>query len=335
MQNIIEAKNVNKEFPLENGAFHVLNNICLTVNKGDVFGIIGESGAGKSTLLRCLSSLEPISSGILKLHGKPYNFKKNKELRAVRKKIGMIFQHFHLLSSRTVEENIALPLEIGKTPPVEIKKRTTELLQLVGLTEKKTSYPHQLSGGEKQRVAIARALSNNPEILFCDEATSSLDPKTTVEILDLLKGLNHKLSLTLVLITHEMDVIRRICNKVAIIDKGEIVEQGATLEVFHSPKHIKTKNLLQNSVHELDLQALRIPGENLLFLKLHFTSESAQKPILSHLISTLGIEINILAGWIDNIGGTSLGSLTVAIRGEHQKDALLFLTNNDIHYEVL
>ena len=313
----------------------MLDDICLSVQKGEAFGIIGESGAGKSTLLKCLCSLEPISSGILHLHGKPYDFTDNKNLREARRKIGMIFQHFHLLNSRTVEENVALPLEIEKIDPKEIKKRVQNLLKLVGLDEKKDRYPNQLSGGEKQRVAIARALSNNPEILFCDEATSSLDPKTTTEILDLLKKLNKELSLTLVLITHEMDVIRKVCNKVAVMDKGKIVEQGSTLEVFNAPKHPKTQSLLQNTSHELDLSSLRTIDTDLLFLKLHFKGDSTQTPILSHLISTLGIEVNILSGWIDRIDGVPLGSLTVALKCIHKEEVLLFLQNHNVLYEVL
>lgn len=335
MQKILEAEHLTKNFSLEKGVFRVLDDICLTVQKGDAFGIIGESGAGKSTLLKCLSSLEPISSGTLKLHGQSYNFKEVKKLRESRRKIGMIFQHFHLLNSRTVEENVSLPLEIEKMDPKDIKKRVQDLLKLVGLEGKKDCYPHHLSGGEKQRVAIARALSNNPEILFCDEATSSLDPKTTSEILDLLKKLNKELSLTLVLITHEMDVIRKVCNKVAVMDKGKIVEQGSTLEVFNAPKHQKTQSLLQNTSHELDLSSLRTIDQDLLFLKLHFKGDSAQKPILSHLISTLDIEVNILSGWIDQIDGVSLGSLTVAFKKQHQEEALLFLKNNNVPYEVL
>ena len=335
MEKILEAEHLIKDFPLKKGTFRVLDDICLTVQKGDSFGIIGESGAGKSTLLKCLSSLEPISSGKLEFQRKPYHFKNKKLLRESRRKIGMIFQHFHLLNSRTVEQNISLPLEIEKTAPEEIKKRVDELLKLVGLEEKKDCHPLHLSGGEKQRVAIARALSNNPEILFCDEATSSLDPKTTSEILDLLKRLNKEFSLTLLLITHEMDVIRKVCNKVAVIDKGKIVEQGSTLEVFNAPKHQKTRSLLQNTSHELDLSSLRKIDSDLLFLKLHFKGDSAQKPILSHLISTLGIEVNILSGWIDSIDGVSLGSLTVALKGEHQKEALLFLKNHNVPFEAL
>lgn len=323
---ILEAKGLRKEF-FKNRA---LDGVSLEVKKGDIFGIIGSSGAGKSTLLRCLSSLESNFEGEVVFFGEPFHFSKKEVLKGQRKRLGMIFQHFHLLNSRTVEENVALPLEIGGK---EDKQRVVELLRLVGLEYKAKSYPLRLSGGEKQRVAIARALVQNPEVLFCDEATSSLDPKTTLEILDLLQKLNKELGITIILITHEMDVIRRICNKVAVMSKGKIIEVGSTLDICSSPKDPLTKSLMQNSAHVLDLSSIR--REDTLLMTLHFKGDTAKQPILSLMIFSLGIEVNILAGWIDQIEGVSVGSLTVEIKGEQKSQVASFLEKHGVSYEVL
>ncbi len=332
MAYILEAFNVHKEFPDGKKTFKALTDINLQIERGDIFGIIGSSGAGKSTLLRCLSSLETPSCGKIECQGKPL-------FLVDKRKLGMIFQNFLLLNSKTALENVCLPLEFAKIEKKEREKKGRGLLSLVGLKNKEKAYPSTLSGGEKQRVAIARALANNPEILFCDEPTSALDPAIKEEILDLLYSLSKKLEITLVLITHEMNVIRKICNKVAVMDKGKIIEKGTSWEVFSAPKDLITQTLLQNSSHELDLTSLKKEanenGESILFVKLHFKGAAAQKPILSHLISKLQIEVNILLGWIDNFSGVPLGSLTVGLKGEQTKEALAFLENAGVTYEVL
>jgi D-methionine transport system ATP-binding protein len=330
MTTILKGLHLVKEI----GDNKVLNDISLEISKGEIFGIIGKSGAGKSTLLKCLSSLEYITCGAIELFGEPLFLEDKKSLKGFRKKLGMIFQNFQLLSSRTVEENISLPLELEKVNKKEIQKRVEELLSLVGLTKRKAAYPSSLSGGEKQRVAIARALASRPDILFCDEATSSLDPKTTKEILELLCTLNKELSLTIVLVTHEMEVIRRICTHIAVIDAGKIVEQGPSLQVLSTPQHEITKSLLQNSTHELNLSVLQEKFPDQLFLTLHFEGESSETPLLSKLISEVDVEVNILSGWIDAVNNTSLGSLTVAIKGSYE-EALAFLQVNKVSYEVL
>ncbi len=325
---ILEAKGLGKVF----SGKRALEGVSLEVKKGDILGVIGSSGAGKSTLLRCLSSLESEFEGEVNFYGKPFSFLDKKALRGERRRLGMIFQHFHLLQSRNVEENVSLPLELNGE---EGKERVKELLSLVGLQGKEKCFISKLSGGEKQRVAIARALAQNPEVLFCDEATSSLDPKTTGEILDLLQKLNKDLGLTLVLITHEMDVVRRICNKVAVMSLGRVVECGTSLEVFSSPKDEVTKGLMQNSTHRLDLGPLREKEPEALFLTLHFKGEAAKSPILSSMIKGLKIEVNILAGWIDQIDGISIGSLTIGVKGQERTKVFSFLEEHEVSYEVL
>lgn len=325
---ILETKGLGKVF----SGKKALEGVSLEVKKGDVLGIIGSSGAGKSTLLRCLSSLESEFEGEVSFYGKPFSFGNKKSLREERRRLGMIFQHFHLLQSRTVEGNVSLPLELNG---IEGKERVKELLALVGLQGKEKCYISKLSGGEKQRVAIARALAQEPEVLFCDEATSSLDPKTTGEILDLLQKLNRELGLTLVLITHEMEVVRRICNTVAVMSHGRVVEYGTALEVFSSPKDEVTRGLMQNSTHKLDLGPLREKEPEALFLTLHFKGETAQSPILSSMIKELGIEVNILAGWLDRIDSVSIGSLTIGVKGEQKSKVCSFLENRGVSYEVL
>jgi len=323
---ILEAKGLTKLF----SGKKALDGVSLKVAKGDIFGIIGSSGAGKSTLLRCLSSLERDFEGGVKLSGEIFG--EGESLRRQRKKLGMIFQHFHLLGSRTVEGNIALPLELQG---IRGKERVKELVRLVGLEGKEKNPVTGLSGGEKQRVAIARALAGDPEILFCDEATSSLDPQSTSEILRLLSELNKKLSLTIVLITHEMDVIRKICGKVAVMSEGKIVESGTVLQVFGAPNQEITKGFLQNVSHTFDLSSVREEHLGTIFLTLHFTGETSGKPVLSSMITLLGIEVNILSGWIDRIGGVPLGSLTVGINGEQKEKAFAFLDSRGVRYEVL
>ncbi len=333
----IEVSGLTKKFFGGPKSVIALENISLNILSGEVFGIIGPSGAGKSTLLRCMSTLESDFSGVVAFQGETLDFQNKAQIRNARTFLGMIFQHFLLLESRNVLENILLPLEFAKVPSKAMQKKGEELLALVDLEKKRHCYPAALSGGEKQRVAIARALATSPQVLFCDEATSSLDPKTTLEILDLLKKLNQTKKITIVLITHEMDVVRRVCDRVAVINEGKILEQGKVLDVFAAPKQDLTKKLVQTTPHELDIPSLTDLDVDSLILRLHFKGASAQKPLLSQLISELKLEINILSGWIDTIQSTSIGSLTITLKGtdSQKKQAFDFLKNNNVSYEVL
>jgi len=260
-----------------------------------------------------------------------------KELRAFRKKVGMIFQHFNLLNSRNVADNIAYPLEISGVSKEEQKRRVEELLKLVGLEGKKGAYPSQLSGGEKQRVGIARALANHPEVLLCDEATSALDPKTTREILSLLKQVNQKLRVTIVLITHEMEVVKQICNKVAVIEKGRIVEEGSVVEVFADPRHLTTKQFLQSASHEIPPEFFKEASPRIKLLRLRFKGKASAEPVISHLVRKFDVDANILLGWIDRLQTFSVGTLVIELEGSPDsiKNALSYLEQKHIDYEEL
>lgn len=317
MQSILKATSITKK--IEN----VTTLDCsLEVFEGDIFGIVGKSGAGKTTLLRCLSGLTPISSGTLVNHAKSW---------------AMIFQQLFLLESKTIYKNISLPLEIDKWPEDQIRSRVESLLQTVGLSHKIAAYPASLSGGEKQRVAIARALVKSPSLLFCDEATSALDPKTAHEILELLKTLNKQHDVTIVLITHDMNVIKKICTKVAILEKGNIIEQGSTLDLFYHPRNPSTQELVQNISHDLNLKSLKESYPNSFPLRLHFKGDSAKRPLLSQLISSYGLEVNILSGWIDTINQIPVGSLTITLSGTitQYEQAIFFFKQHQIAYEEL
>lgn len=314
-----------------------LHNVSLKIDKGDVYGIIGLSGAGKSTLIRALAQLVPLTSGKILFHGQDIAALGKSGLRQFRKNIGMIFQHFNLLNSRTVEENISFPMEIAQIPLDERKKRIEELLRLVGLKEKRGSYPSQLSGGEKQRVGIARALANHPEVLLCDEATSSLDPKTTKEILNLLQSINKKMGVTIVLITHEMEVIKQVCNKVAVLEKGSIVEEGLVSDIFADPRHPTTKNFLESAAHEIPEEFYHAPSPNRKLLKLKFKGKAAGEPLMSEIVRKFDVDTNILLGWIDRLQNLILGTLIIELTGSPEgiAAALLYLKEKSVHYEVL
>ncbi len=327
---MITVENVSKFF----GTYAALKNISFNVNKGDIFGIVGLSGAGKSTLIRCLATLERPTSGKIYVDDADITRMTGVSLRSFRRKSGMIFQHFNLFSSKTVAENIAYPLKIaGKEDSMRIK----ELLSLVHLHGKGSAYPAQLSGGEKQRAAIARAIAVQPKILFCDEATSALDPKTTKEILNLLKELNQRLGITIVLITHAMDVIKQICNHVVVLEKGEIVEGGAVSKVFTDPQHSTTKRFLQNRAHDIPEHFFKTRSDRCQLLRLNFKGETASEPIIAHMIKQYDVEANILLGWIDNVQGVMVGTLVIELIGEPEKisSALIYLQNRSVHCEVL
>jgi D-methionine transport system ATP-binding protein len=334
---ILDIQSLSKSYAHAGKTVHALQDISLHVEQGDSFGIIGLSGAGKSTLIRCLAKLVAPSSGRILFNGADIAEMDKQQVRAFRKHIGMIFQHFNLLSSRTVAGNIAYPLEIARLPKQEQDKRIAECLALVGLQEKAESYPAQLSGGEKQRVGIARALAHHPQMLLCDEATSALDPKTTREILDLLSRINKTLNVTIVLITHEMEVIKRLCNKVAVIDKGRIVEEGLVSDVFWDPKHPITKHFLQSSSHDLPEEFFKKLSPERKLLRLRFKGKAAGEPIISHIVKNFHVDANILLGWIDQLQTLVIGTLIIELTGssENIHNALAFLEQNAVHYEVL
>lgn len=333
MSSLIEFQAVSKRYYLQRQKdVHALRHVNLKIEKGDVFGIIGLSGAGKTTLMRCLSTLEKPTFGQIFIGGEEITTLKESQLRPIRRKIGMIFQHFNLFSSRTVRENIAYPLEISGMPKEEIGLKVAELIHLVGLEEQKDAYPASLSGGQKQRVGIARALANAPEILLCDEATSALDPKTTGEILSLIKKLQRELNLTVVLITHQMEVVKAICNKVAVLERGELVEEGFLKEVCSEPKHPLTKQFLQKAVHELPQHLLTGKGK---VLHLHFVGGKAEKPVITQMVKQFQVDANILLGWIDAVQEVTIGNLIIEMSGDATLDAIDYLRSQGLKVEEI
>lgn len=338
---MIEIKNVSKVFKSKNGELTAVNNVSLSIQKGEIFGIIGYSGAGKSTLIRLLNGLEKPTSGSVIVNGLEISSIKGKNLRQARQKISMIFQHFNLLWSRTVAENIAFPLEIAGVPKSEREKRVNELIELVGLKGRGDAYPSQLSGGQKQRVGIARALANNPEVLLCDEATSALDPETTDSILELLLDINKRLGLTIVLITHEMHVIRKICQRVAVMEAGRVVEQGSVLNVFQNPQADITKNFV---MQVSDTRGLKESIEQILahyktgkLVKLSFVGDTSEQPVITNLIKEFDINVNIAYGNISQTANGPYGTLIVQLDGkkENVEKALEKLQSMKIKAEVI
>ena len=308
---MIEIKNVKKSFTRDKHRIEALKGVTLNVEQGDIYGVIGFSGAGKSTLIRMVNYLETPSEGEVIVNGKTLSKLSKRELRDLRKKIGMIFQHFNLLESKTIFENIAIPLILNNTPKIEIDKKVRELLEFVGLENR--------AGGQKQRVGIARALTTNPLILLCDEATSALDPQTTESILELLKKANEEYNITILIITHEMNVIREICNKVAVMEKGEIVEEGRLIDIFGNPKHETTKNFVRTVVHDkIPNSILEQYKENYegKLLELKFIGRNAKEAIIADASSKKNIEINILYANFTEIKKDILGYITVSANGK-------------------
>lgn len=305
---MIKLSNITKVFQQGTRTIQALNNVSLHVPAGQIYGVIGASGAGKSTLIRCVNLLERPTEGSVQVGGQELTTLSESELTKARRQIGMIFQHFNLLSSRTVFGNVALPLELDNTPKEEIKRRVTELLDLVGLGDKHDGYPANLSGGQKQRVAIARALASNPKVLLCDEATSALDPATTRSILELLKDINRRLGLTILLITHEMDVVKRICDCVAVISNGELIEQDTVSEVFSHPKTPLAQKFIQSTLHldiPEDYQArLKASPEtdSVPMLRMEFTGQSVDAPLLSETARRFNVNNNIISAQMDYAG---------------------------------
>jgi D-methionine transport system ATP-binding protein len=319
---VIRFEAASKSYTVNGALVPALQPVDLAIEKGEVFGIIGHSGAGKSTLLRMVNLLERPTSGKVLVDGRDVTHAEGADLRRLRAGIGMIFQHFNLLSSRTVADNIAFPLRLqGGTPETEIAARVDELLKLVGLEAHATKYPAQLSGGQKQRVGIARALASKPGILLCDEATSALDPQTTASVLELLADINRRLGLTIVLITHEMDVIRRVCDRVAVLDAGNVVELGTVAEVFLHPQHPTTRRFVAEADHREGRgpEYAGIPGK---LFRLSFHGDATYSPMLSRVVRDTGVEYNLLSGRVDRIKDTPYGQLTLAMHGERLDDAL-------------
>ncbi|MBO8164027.1 MAG: methionine ABC transporter ATP-binding protein [Brevibacillus sp.] len=335
---MITLSNVVKTFTSRFGSFTALNGIDLTIQKGEIFGIIGYSGAGKSTLVRMINMLETPTSGEVTVGDTKLNQLSSRELRRARRKIGMVFQHFNLLWSRTVAENVALPMEIAGVPKREHAARVMELLDLVGLSEKADAYPAQLSGGQKQRVGIARALANQPDVLLCDEATSALDPKTTDSILELLKEINRKLGLTIVLITHEMHVIEKICDRVAVMESGRIIEMGDVVEVFSHPKTTTTRELISQVAGSEQPEQEFLEGLNQgAVLRCTFLGEAANQTVISKLVTELGVEVNILQGQIKRLKDIAFGTLYIQVPGDVEVEAktVAYLKKQGIKVDVL
>ena len=341
---MITLSHIEKTYAGADGAVTALKDVSLTVAKGEIFGVIGLSGAGKSTLIRCINLLERPTSGSVIVDGLDMMTLSDSELREARKSIGMIFQHFNLLSSATVYDNVAFPLRLSGMDEDAIRAKVEPLLTLVSLDDKAQQYPSQLSGGQKQRVGIARALASEPKVLLCDEATSALDPQTTKAILELIRDINKKLGLTVVIITHEMQVIKDICDKVAVIENGVITESGRVIDVFTDPQRDMTKefiSVLMGSGFPPDLQnapisAEPIPGGRLL-VRLTFVGSSAGEPVISTLIRKYEVEADILYGNIDSIKDTPYGRMLLGLSGapEAVENALAFLREKDLRIEVI
>jgi D-methionine transport system ATP-binding protein len=340
---MIILKNITKIFEQKGKKHTALSDISLSVSKGKIVGVIGESGAGKSTLIRCVNLLERPTSGEVRVNEQDLMSLSPSQLVLARRNIGMIFQHFNLLSSRTVFENIAFPLELNNTSKTEITRRVSELVELVGLSDKVNSYPASLSGGQKQRVAIARTLANNPTVLLSDEATSALDPSTTHSILSLLKDINKKLGITILLITHEMDVVKEICDEIAVINNGQLIEQGSVAEIFSHPKTKLTQHFIASSLHieiPVDYQERLVPfpeTDKHPLLKLQITGNTVDEPVLSEVARQFSINNNIISAQMDYAGGVKFGVMLTEFIGAPEKElsAIEYLKSKNIKVTLL
>ena len=339
----ISFDKVGKAFPKKGGgSVMALEDISLSVEPGSITGIIGRSGAGKSTLLRMVNGLEKPTSGHVTVAGRDVGAAGAAELREIRREVGMIFQHFNLLSSRTVYENVALPLEIAGTPAAQIRPRVDDLIARVGLETFRNRYPAELSGGQKQRVGVARALATQPKVLLSDEATSALDPETTQTVLELLADINRDLGLTILLITHEMAVVRDIASHVAVIDGGHIVEEGGTYDVFTAPQHAITQSFLSSvtgvTVPQFISRKLvdaRPQGPAREVLRITFVGDNATDPLLARMGTEMGIHVNILAGAVEEIGPRPFGNLLISVEADRAAEARAFLEQHQQRTEVL
>jgi len=318
---LIQIKNLDKFF----GKDKVLNNISLEIQKGEIFAMVGHSGAGKSTLLRCINGLENYEIGSLQVFDKEIKKLNPHELREFRKNVGMIFQHFSLMQRKSVFENIALPMQVWGENQDKIKTKVDDLLNLVGLSNKSNAYPSELSGGQKQRVAIARALTLDPEILLSDEATSALDPNTTASILELLKKINKKLGITIVLVTHEMDVVKSIAQKAILLEHGNIIGQGEIEELFLQPDVKMKKFLGEEEIVPKD-------GVN---IRLYFPKETAQYSIVTHMARTLNIDFNIVWGKLEKVNNHVIGSLVINLKEKNKNDVIQYINDKNVKWEII
>ncbi|MFE5427559.1 MULTISPECIES: methionine ABC transporter ATP-binding protein [Bacillaceae] len=333
---MIEIRSVRKEYVSKKNRVIGVDNVSLTIQTGEVYGIVGYSGAGKSSLLRCLNLLERPTGGNIIIDGIDLTSLSSKELRKQRQKIGMIFQHFSLVSSKTVYENVAFALKAAHRSKDAIRLRVLELLEIVGLSDKKDVYPAQLSGGQKQRVGIARALANDPTVLLCDEATSALDPTTTKAILQLLKKISSKIGITIVLITHEMEVVKELCHRVAVMQDGRVIEEGSVYEIFSQPKQELTKQFI-SSVLDFELPPHLIEESKGTIIKIQFEGQTAGESILSDTLQSHSVKGNILHGKIEYIQDVPLGILIIELLGDAAQihSALQYIKNRSSSVEVL
>lgn len=341
---MIRLENVSKTFTDSNKEVHAVNNVSLTINDGDIFGIIGFSGAGKSTLVRCINLLEKPTEGKVFVDDAEITALSGKELRKARKKIGMIFQHFNLMPSRTIFGNVAYPLRGSGLSKEEIKEKVHHLLELVGISEKENAFPSQLSGGQKQRVAIARALANDPGILLCDEATSALDPQTTKSILKLLQQLNQTLGITVVVITHEMAVVKEICNRVAVMDHGDVVEEGEVFHVFASPKEPLTRSFIKTTSNLQKIEELIAADSPVvatkkgeLIVRLSYVEKNTSEPLISTVTQKFGIILNIVFADVEIVQNAPIGGTVAIVSGESSRidEALQYLRDKNVGVEVI
>ncbi len=341
---MIELADIVKTFQAGDKQVDAVKNVSLTIEDGEIFGIIGFSGAGKSTLVRCINLLGKPTSGSVKIDGTDLMTLSPKELRAERKKIGMIFQHFNLMPSRTVFGNVAFPLKGSGLSKEDIQKKVRKLLSLVDLSDKENAYPAELSGGQKQRVAIARALANDPKILLSDEATSALDPQTTGAILQLLKKLNKELNITIVVITHEMEVIKEICNRVAVMENGVVVESGDVFDIFANPQHPLTKNFIRTTSNLSKIEQMvadHVPGvtpeKGDVLAKFSYRQKDVSEPLISTAAKQFDLDINIVLADVEIIGGAPIGGTVVILHGESDRidNAIQYIRNKNVGVEVI
>lgn len=339
---MIELKHITKIFHTQKGDIEACYDVNLTIQNGEIFGVIGYSGAGKSTLVRIINQLEKQTSGEVVIDGEDISQLSPQALRQKRMKIGMIFQHFNLLWSRTVKRNIELPLEIAGIDKEIREKKTKELIELVGLQGRENAYPSELSGGQKQRVGIARALANDPTILLCDEATSALDPDTTEQILDLLKKINKQLGITIVMITHQMEVVQKVCHRIAVMSDGQVVEEGHVKDIFEHPKHMITRRFVRDISSKVTDDQL---NENLktiypngILLRLTFDEDIARQPIVSKVIKGTDLDISIVSGNLTNTIDSSFGILIINVLGGNQEQydhIIQVFENYQVNVEVI
>ncbi len=321
---MINIKNVTKKY--DNGV-KALDNVTIEVNRGDIFGVIGLSGAGKSSLIRCVNRLEEVSGGEIIVNGKNISRMSKSELMKTRKNMGMIFQSFNLFDRRTVFQNVAFPLEISGVDKLKIKKKVLDMISHVGLEDKAFSYPSELSGGQKQRVAIARALINNPDILLCDEPTSALDEKTSFDILDLLKRLQAELGLTILIITHDMSVVKKICNRVVVLERGRVIDSGSTVEVFS-----RNNKYVYDTIEKVPKKVL----ENQRLMWLVFNDTSSKRPVISNLVRKYNIDVNIILGNIEYVDSKAIGQLLIGVdKNQNIESIVTYLEEKNIVVEVI